>query len=39
MYDPEIKEQSQIWRQWFPATKEVEDTEAIKQGSGICLLR
>jgi hypothetical protein len=25
MYEPETKEQSKEWRQWFPASKEVQD--------------
>jgi hypothetical protein len=38
IYDPEIAEQSKEQRQWFPTSKEVQDTEVIKQGVGICLL-
>jgi hypothetical protein len=38
MYYPETKEQSKEWRQWFPMSKEVQDTKVIKQGVGFCLL-
>jgi hypothetical protein len=38
IYDPETKEQSKEWRQWFPVSKEVRDTEVIRQGVGVCLL-
>jgi hypothetical protein len=24
--------------QWFPASKEVQDTQVIKQGAGLCLM-
>jgi hypothetical protein len=34
----ETKEHCKEWRQWFPASKEVEDTKVIKQGVGVCFL-
>jgi hypothetical protein len=34
-YDAQTKEQSKKWRQWFPTSKEVQDTEVIKQVVGV----
>jgi hypothetical protein len=38
IYDPGTKEHSGEWRQWFPSSKEFQDTEVIKQGVAACLL-
>jgi hypothetical protein len=37
IYDSEIKEQAKECRQWFTASKVVQDTDVIKQGLGVGL--